>query len=450
MQASKAQPVSPALAALLSKSVELKEMGQRAVTSYLRSVFLQPNKAVFDVTRLPVAEYAQAMGLLAAPKLRFLKKAGKGQGRLLKGLPEARGSSGAAAEDSSLPPGGGDDDDAPSDGAGHAVAAAPRAAASKRKAVGGSEEQPAGGAGASSSGRDDGDDGDELLVVKKRDVFATEAGGAELAIAAAVGAAEERRKKRKLLKIKLGKMAGNRTVFDAEGRAMEPLALLAANGLGAGEGGEEGLGEAAGNEGMTAEERFRAAAALMRVRDRQDKAEIKALRKEMRRAAKARQRAAREAEMGGGDGDYGVVLGRGSDDDKKEEERQEESEEGGRSSSGASGSSSSGDAGASGTDSDSGDSGGAESSEVASMSEGASEEEQAATRRGRQKLQQHSSGVVASGGSKRSADAPIAPSNTGKGAAGASNKRAKTVESLSLAEAEALVLARLTSGKTAS
>ena len=38
-----------------------QELGQRALVSYMRSVFLQPNKAVFaDVAALPVADFAAA------------------------------------------------------------------------------------------------------------------------------------------------------------------------------------------------------------------------------------------------------------------------------------------------------------------------------------------------------------------------------------------------------
>ncbi len=44
--------------------------------AYLRSVFLQPNKAVFDVAALPVEDFAASMGLASVPKLRFLKKVG--------------------------------------------------------------------------------------------------------------------------------------------------------------------------------------------------------------------------------------------------------------------------------------------------------------------------------------------------------------------------------------
>ena len=54
----------------------MQEFAQRSLVAYVRSVFLQPNKAVFDVTKLPVGEAAQSMGLLSAPKLRFLKKVG--------------------------------------------------------------------------------------------------------------------------------------------------------------------------------------------------------------------------------------------------------------------------------------------------------------------------------------------------------------------------------------
>ena len=55
----------------------MQETGQRALVAYLRSVFLQPNHDVFDVQKLPAAEYALSLGLPTAPKLRFLKQAGK-------------------------------------------------------------------------------------------------------------------------------------------------------------------------------------------------------------------------------------------------------------------------------------------------------------------------------------------------------------------------------------
>lgn len=57
------------------RSAGLNQDGaQRSMTAYLRSVFLAPNKAVFDVRKLPTEEYALSLGLSGAPKLRFIKK----------------------------------------------------------------------------------------------------------------------------------------------------------------------------------------------------------------------------------------------------------------------------------------------------------------------------------------------------------------------------------------
>ena len=54
-----------------------QESAQRSMTAYLRSIFLAPNKAVFDVHKLPSEEYALSIGLSAPPKLRFIKKGGQ-------------------------------------------------------------------------------------------------------------------------------------------------------------------------------------------------------------------------------------------------------------------------------------------------------------------------------------------------------------------------------------
>ena len=51
----------------------MQELAQRALVAYVRSVFLQPNKAVFDASALPAAEYALSLGLTSVPKLRFLR-----------------------------------------------------------------------------------------------------------------------------------------------------------------------------------------------------------------------------------------------------------------------------------------------------------------------------------------------------------------------------------------
>ncbi|XP_063807665.1 probable ATP-dependent RNA helicase DDX10 isoform X2 [Pseudophryne corroboree] len=63
------------LEAFLAQELEMKERAQRCFVSYLRSVFLMKNKEVFDVFKLPLAEYAQSLGLAVAPRVRFLQKA---------------------------------------------------------------------------------------------------------------------------------------------------------------------------------------------------------------------------------------------------------------------------------------------------------------------------------------------------------------------------------------
>lgn len=74
----KVQPVSGALAGLLSKDPDLKYMAQRAFTTYLRSIHVRSDKSIFDVTKLPHAEYAASLGLPTTPRIRFLKRGVKG------------------------------------------------------------------------------------------------------------------------------------------------------------------------------------------------------------------------------------------------------------------------------------------------------------------------------------------------------------------------------------
>eukprot|EP00897_Mesotaenium_endlicherianum_P003646 jgi/Mesen1/3309/ME000191S02444 len=74
---SKVQSIGPALAGLLSKDPELKYMAQRTFVTYLRSIHLQSNKEIFDVTKLPHVEFAASLGLPNLPRVRFLKKGQK-------------------------------------------------------------------------------------------------------------------------------------------------------------------------------------------------------------------------------------------------------------------------------------------------------------------------------------------------------------------------------------
>ncbi|CAM5075749.1 unnamed protein product [Eretmochelys imbricata] len=69
--------VQKKMQAFLAQDQELKERAQRCFVSYLRSVYLMKNKDVFDVFKLPLAEYAHSLGLAVAPRVRFLQKAQK-------------------------------------------------------------------------------------------------------------------------------------------------------------------------------------------------------------------------------------------------------------------------------------------------------------------------------------------------------------------------------------
>ena len=60
------------LQSLLAERSELKYTAQRAFVSYVRSVALQGEKAVFDAKALPLQALAESMGLLAPPRVRFL------------------------------------------------------------------------------------------------------------------------------------------------------------------------------------------------------------------------------------------------------------------------------------------------------------------------------------------------------------------------------------------
>lgn len=47
---------------------------QRAFITYLRSIYIQKDKEIFDVMKLPIDEYSSSLGLPMTPKIRFLKQ----------------------------------------------------------------------------------------------------------------------------------------------------------------------------------------------------------------------------------------------------------------------------------------------------------------------------------------------------------------------------------------
>ncbi|XP_078699336.1 putative ATP-dependent RNA helicase DDX10 [Branchiostoma floridae x Branchiostoma belcheri] len=74
---SKFYSIQKKLEVLCAQDVHMKESAQKCFVSYLRSYYLQPNKQVFDVNKLPLDDYASSLGLAAAPRVRFLQNAAK-------------------------------------------------------------------------------------------------------------------------------------------------------------------------------------------------------------------------------------------------------------------------------------------------------------------------------------------------------------------------------------
>lgn len=54
------------------KDAQLKYLGQKAFTSYVRSIYVQKDKEIFHLDKLPLEEFAASLGLPGAPRIKFL------------------------------------------------------------------------------------------------------------------------------------------------------------------------------------------------------------------------------------------------------------------------------------------------------------------------------------------------------------------------------------------
>lgn len=52
----------------------MQHLAKRAFVTYLKSIHLQRDKEVFDVSKLPVEEFAASLGLPMTPKIRFISQ----------------------------------------------------------------------------------------------------------------------------------------------------------------------------------------------------------------------------------------------------------------------------------------------------------------------------------------------------------------------------------------
>ena len=76
---SKVQSVQDQIQSFAFHDAELKHLAQKAFVSYVRSVYLHKQKDTFDVTALPLNEFAASLGLPGAPKMKLVKDVQKQQ-----------------------------------------------------------------------------------------------------------------------------------------------------------------------------------------------------------------------------------------------------------------------------------------------------------------------------------------------------------------------------------
>ncbi|KAK2871585.1 ATP-dependent RNA helicase dbp4 [Arthroderma sp. PD_2] len=73
VRANKQQSIKHQLQNMCFKDPQLKYLGQKAFTSYVKSIHIQKDKEVFDVKALPLEEFASSLGLPGAPRIKFIK-----------------------------------------------------------------------------------------------------------------------------------------------------------------------------------------------------------------------------------------------------------------------------------------------------------------------------------------------------------------------------------------
>lgn len=277
----KQQAITPALQALLSKEPQLRIDAQKALVSYLKSVFMNPDKEVFNIHMLPVADFADSLGLPNPPKLQFLK------GKKAKAL--AREAAKAMAPASAAPLGGAENFSRASEETDvHTKVRQARGMKNRVRSPPGTlgdtdvgEHQTTAMTGGLFSHTDDENDDEDFLVVKNR--YEPESELAEDGVMDAEPL-ESAKAKKKRMKIRPNKPSGEgkRVLFDAEGNPVDPLAAL-------GKPADEG-------ETFDAEKHFEAARRLLRERNAEDR---KLQRERLAAVRQAKKRRRREAEGGG-------------------------------------------------------------------------------------------------------------------------------------------------------
>ena len=69
----KQQSIQNLLQNMCFKDPEIKYLGSKAFVSYVKSVYVQKDKEVFNLKKLPLEEYAKSLGLPGTPRIKFQK-----------------------------------------------------------------------------------------------------------------------------------------------------------------------------------------------------------------------------------------------------------------------------------------------------------------------------------------------------------------------------------------
>lgn len=65
--------ITPQLANLCFKDPQLKYLAQKAFTSYAKSIYVQKDKEIFQLSKLALEKFATSLGLPGAPRIKFMK-----------------------------------------------------------------------------------------------------------------------------------------------------------------------------------------------------------------------------------------------------------------------------------------------------------------------------------------------------------------------------------------
>lgn len=73
IKANKQQSIKNQLQNMCFKDPELKYLGQKAFISYVKSIYVQKDKEIFNIKELKLEDFAASLGLPGAPRIKFIK-----------------------------------------------------------------------------------------------------------------------------------------------------------------------------------------------------------------------------------------------------------------------------------------------------------------------------------------------------------------------------------------